>query len=86
MFFRAIDWKKFLKWLISVPAFFIFLNLINPHPTWSLVPIVSGLWILALFMSAYPEYLIQKSKIKLSLKQVRMMKLKKINRKNKWKV
>lgn len=88
MFLRSINWKKFLKWLISLPLIFIVSNLINPNPTWSIVPIITILWFFILFISAHSQYIMKiKPKIKLlSTKQLRLLKLKKINRKRLWKV
>lgn len=86
MFFKSINWKKFTKWVLAVPLVLILLNLINPHPTWFIVPTISGLWALLLLVSAHSDYIMHRPKIKMSLKQIRMMKLKKINKIRKWKV
>jgi len=78
MFFRKIDWKKFLKLVIPVPIFLSLCCLANPT-NWWLVPTITGLWSTILLLSAHSHY-IMRVKPKLTIKELRSVKLRKINR------
>lgn len=82
MFFSLINWKKFLKLWISLPAFLIFLMICSDKPEWWVVPVITFLWTLMLFISAHSNYIMMKSRIikNMSTKEKRKFKLKKINR------
>jgi len=85
MFFKSINWKKFIKWVLLVAIVLILINISNPHPMWWMVPTVTGLWSLLLLLKAHSDYMMR-PKPKLTLRRLRMMKLKKINKKRLWKV
>lgn len=80
MFWKSLDWKKFAKLVIPVILFLMFVTFADPKIEWWVAPTIIGLWILVLFLNTYTVF-IMRPKPKMTLKRLRMMKLKKIRKK-----
>jgi hypothetical protein len=79
-FFRAINWKQFLKFGLSVPAFFTFVMLCVDKQEWWNIPVFTALWNFMLLISLHSKYMLRKSKKSLTIKDTRKKKLIKIKR------
>ena len=84
-FIKAVDWRKFNKIMGIISSILIFVQISNNKIDWTIM-IIIPLIALLLLLRAYTDFSmrVKPKPVPLTVKELRMKKLKKINKLNKW--